>query len=171
MTKCLYLALRTQLRLKVLHQLSRVPRTTQSFPATRAKQVALEKEVHSHVPATVLPGLVQAQMERACHQPCCYWLEHTVAWHHCVLPCQSLFPCPELCATMTNQSPCMSSLLLIVILLAYFGLFCFVFILFLWTSPNTVQYYVLIFWQWLRPTRSMYSIFNPQMYFLFLALD
>ena len=47
----------------------------------------------------------------------------------------------------------------------------FGFDLFLWTSPNTMEYFVLIFRQWLRPTRSMYSVFTPQMYFLFLALD
>ena len=34
----------------------------------------------THVPTTVLSGLVQAQLKRACHQPCCYWLERTVAW-------------------------------------------------------------------------------------------
>ena len=48
----------------------------------------------AHVSATVLPGLAQVQLERACHQPCCCMLTKP----HCYLfqaflHCQSLCPC------------------------------------------------------------------------------
>ena len=124
----------------------------------------------AHVPPTVLPGLVQAQLGKPATSHACWcWLECLTSMCFCLVSC----PCVHV---LNYVQPWLINHPVFLIADSNFAcIFCVWFVLFSfcfsWTSPYIVQYYVLIFWQWLRPTRSMYSIFNHPDVLFFLALD